>query len=248
VSAVNPWVVCFHPRPGARLRLVCFPHSGGAPAAYRAWSSQLPAWLELQAVRYPGRIGAPGQAPLTHLRDLAHGAAGALTDDDPRPMAFWGHSLGAIVAYEAALLLQDRGGAGPRHLFAAAAGAPHLPLDRPAIHGLDDAGFLAEVAAYGGTPDAVMEHPELLEILLPVLRADFEAYETYRPGGALPAGCPVTVLGGEGDALVSRERLAAWAVQGGGNTPVRLYPGGHFFPQAHADDVLALVVRTLADA
>jgi medium-chain acyl-[acyl-carrier-protein] hydrolase len=155
---------------------------------------------------------------------------------DDLPFAFFGHSMGAAVAYEAARRCAADGRP-PRHLFVSGRRAPQLPADWPVTYDLPDAEFVEYLRSLNGTPAEVFDHPELLELMLPLLRADFSVVETYRylPGPALD--CPVTAFGGAGDVEVGRAEVEAWAAQTTAAFAARVVPGDHFFlndPQARA--------------
>jgi medium-chain acyl-[acyl-carrier-protein] hydrolase len=162
-----------------------------------------------------------------------------------RPFALFGHSLGAVLAFELARYLSSAGGPSPSHLIVSGHAAPQIPDERPPIYDLPDGGFIEKLREFGGTPEEVLGHRELMELLLPMLRADFQASETYvyRPGRKL--ACPVTALGGLRDNYVSRADLEAWAEQTSGEFSVGLFPGDHFYLNADEDQLLEVVAARL---
>lgn len=236
MSEALRWFFIPQPNPRARVRLFCFPYAGGDAQVYRDWPRQL-ASAEVWAARLPGRGARIKEAAFSDLRSMVEAMASAVIPYLDRPYAFFGHSMGALVSFELARRLRGRGLHGPAHLFVSGRRAPQLPADWPITYDLPDAEFVDYLRTLNGTPDAVFDHPELLELMLPLLRADFAVVETYSyvPGPALD--CPVTAFGGAGDAEVNRAEVEAWATQTTAAFAARILPGDHFFlndPQARA--------------
>ncbi|MEM1205128.1 MAG: thioesterase domain-containing protein [Acidobacteriota bacterium] len=224
-----PWLV-FRPRTEpAKLRLFCFPYAGGGASIYRTWASDLPAAIEAVPVQPPGRENRLMETPLRRMDDLANALVPELLPHLDRPFAFFGYSLGATLAYEVALRLQRLHGKPPAHLMVAARRAPHLPPSREAIHDLPEDAFIERLRELDGTPEEALANPELMELLLPLLRADFEVVETYEPIQRPAVATTVTALGGLADPDVEREHLEAWSGYGQEPFRVRMFPGGHFF-------------------
>lgn len=241
----SSWILRFDPKPQADLRLFCFPYAGVGASCYRAWPALLPPEFELCAVQLPGREGRLREPPFRSLSELADAAAAGLEPHLDRPYAFFGHSMGALVAFEVARRLRWVGRTGPRWLFASGRRGPRVPDRDPPIAHLPDAEFVAAIRRrYDGIPDQVLEHRELLELLLPGLRVDIAALETYvyRPGE--PLDCPLTVFGGVADAT-TREDLDAWRAETRGAFELEMLPGGHFFVQDARPQVVERVVATL---
>jgi surfactin synthase thioesterase subunit len=172
-------------------------------------------------------------------------ALGSLAD---RPIAFFGHSLGGLLAFEVARAWGSAGGRQPEHLFVSSAPAPQLPRDRSLISALPDTEFLAALRALGGTPPNILAHSELMELALPALRADFTLDERYRYRTGAPLTVPITALGGEADKSVPPAALAAWRHQTTAACTVQTFPGDHFYLEAQVEAVVALVVRQLVTA
>jgi medium-chain acyl-[acyl-carrier-protein] hydrolase len=226
-------------RPNAALRLFCFPHAGGGPAIFYDWSRQFHPAVECVAVQYAGRGMRLRERPATAVDAIVAEIADALAGAQDLPFAFYGHSFGAKIAFETARELRRRGIAGPQHLFAGAALPPHLELPFSPIHHLADNEFIHQVQIrYGGIPAAISREPELLELFLPSLRADFVAYETYlyRPG--LPLDLPITALGGTLDGMVTAGMLGQWATHTTAAFALRMFPGDHFFPSTCREALL----------
>lgn len=226
------------PRPEARVRLFCFPHAGGAPVAFFPWSEALGPAIECVSVQYPGRAQRLQEPPFHRVEDVVAEVAGAFERQPERWMdrrfAFYGHSFGAIVAFELVRRLRREGRPLPEHLFVGAARAPHLGLPFAPIHGTSDAEFLEQIQTrYGGIPEAIARHPELVEIFLPAMRADFTAYETYRSQEEAPFEMPITAWVGDEDRAVTPEGVEAWAQHTRGPFVMNILAGGHFFPTAN---------------
>jgi medium-chain acyl-[acyl-carrier-protein] hydrolase len=246
----NRWVCAFAPQPSARLRLLCFPYAGGGTSIYRSWSAQLPPYIELCAIRMPGREGRFAEPPQRRMdRLLALLIDGVLPYLD-RPVAFFGHSLGALVAFELARALRRESLPTPVHVFVSGRRAPQLPdarePDEPALYTLPDAELIAELRQLGSAPGEALATPELLDLMLPTVRADLELAETHEYQDGPPLDCPITAFGGLEDEAVTEESIAAWHVHTRHRFALNMLPGDHFFLHAMAGPILAAVVRDLA--
>ncbi|MBT9332221.1 thioesterase II family protein [Paracidobacterium acidisoli] len=224
------------------MRLFCFPYAGGAPASFFSWAELLGPEIEVVCVQPPGR-GArfiePGYTGLDAMADEATQALSAWRD---RPFAFYGHSLGAWVAFEVMRRLRMDGRRQPAHFFAGASRPPHLGPLTPAIRNMTDEGFLEAIQnRYAGIPAEVRAEPELLQMFLPVLRADFTAYETYLCSEAAPLQTPMTVLTGAEDRLVTPEITRQWERHAGGGFAMQILPGDHFFLNTSRDALLEVI-------
>lgn len=242
------WLQRFTPRPNARARLFCFPHAGGSAAVYRPWVASLPAEVELCAIQLPGRANRLREPALKHLPELVSALVSALQPHLDLPFAFFGHSMGAVVATEVVRVMQATGAPMPRHLFASGRRPAHFPNPDSLLHVLSDAEFVSEInRRYGGIPPEVAEHEELLALLLPSLRADIMALETHcPPAGRAPLPCPISVFGGTDDPLTPRAHLDGWRSETSAAFRVRVFPGDHFYLHAQKDALLADVSATLA--
>lgn len=225
----NPWVTFPRPNPSARLRLFCLPYAGGGASAYRLWPEGLPPFVEVCPVQLPGRERRTREPLFTEGPPLVEAIGQAILPLLDKPFALFGHSLGAMLSFELARYLRRRHEHEPLQLFVSGRGAPQLPYQEPPIHALPEQEFIAELANYDGTPKEVLEHAELMQLLLPILRADFRINETYAYTHGPPLGCPLSAFGGQQDLKASREGLEAWGAQTTGDFSVRMYPGGHFF-------------------
>ncbi|MER7963152.1 MULTISPECIES: thioesterase II family protein [Streptomyces] len=239
----------FSRRAHARSRLVCFPHAGGSAAGYRGWSLDAPWDVEVRAVQYPGRGDRFGERAATDMDglvdDLVPGL-GAGRTDDLAPCVFFGHSMGAAVAYEAARRLALTGRA-PAALVVSGQPAPRRTRGGD-LHRASDAELLADLRRLGGTAADVMDNDALLAALLPAIRSDYRVIETYRPSpGALP-GIPVTVLYADDDPEVTAQEAAAWREATTGPCEVEVFTGGHFYLESRRTSVLARVFEAVRAA
>jgi medium-chain acyl-[acyl-carrier-protein] hydrolase len=207
----------------ANLRIYAFHHAGGSASGY-LWRKHFPDEIEVCAVQLPGRESRFLQAPITRMAAVVDELAPIIQSTVDLPFAFFGHSMGALIAFNVTRRLRASGAPLPRHLFVSAHRAPQL-TNRDPIHGLPDEEFLARL---GDSRLASLE-PELREIFLPIVRADITICETYRhePEAALP--CPITALGGEEDHMVNEAELRAWEAHTASTFDLQMFPGGHFY-------------------
>lgn len=228
----------------AALRLFCFPYAGGGAAVFRGWEERLPAEVDVRPMHPPGRGRRFHDALRYRLDQLADEATDAIAPLLDRPYALFGHSMGASLAFEVAQRAQARGLPSPSCLIVSGRAAPHLPArDRP-IHALPDEQFLDEVMRMNGTPAEVLEHPELVQIILPVLHADFEAIETYHPEPRPPLSCRILALGGS-EEVRGAEAAASWRGYTTGGFRSEILPGDHFFLNGRPDSLFAILNEEL---
>ncbi|MCY1020088.1 thioesterase II family protein [Pyxidicoccus sp. MSG2] len=229
-------------RPEASVRLFCFPHSGGSVGEYVRWADLLPD-VEVWGVQLPGHGARAEEAPFTRMRELVDTLVGAV--DFGTSFAFFGHSLGALVAFETARRLRGLGRTPPGWLFLSAAPAPQLPARGiPASH-LDEDGLLTALEpTYGELALELREDAELRELILPGLRADLSLVESYPHEAGAPLDCAMAVLGGTRDDL-TREELEPWRVHTTGPFELHLLPGGHFYLREQKDTLLRLLGERL---
>jgi medium-chain acyl-[acyl-carrier-protein] hydrolase len=229
----------------AALRLFCFPYAGGSATVFRHWSERLSAEVDVRPMHLPGRGRRFHDALLYRLDQLADEAARAIAPLLDRPYALFGHSMGASVAFEVAQQLRERNLPQPACLIVSGRRAPHLDAPDPPIHDLPDHRFMEEVMRMNGTPDDVMTQPDIVRIVLPILRADFEAIEMYRPAPRPPLGCRIVALGGQEEAG-SAEAVASWRDYGTGGFRAEIVPGDHFFLRGRAERVFGILNEELA--
>ncbi|WP_284749042.1 thioesterase II family protein [Amycolatopsis sp. RTGN1] len=234
------WFRRFHPAAPGAPRLLCFPHAGGTASYFHSLSAALAPAVDVLAVQYPGRQDRHAEPLVDDLFLLADRLAEVVAAEVTGPTAFFGHSMGASLAFEVARRL----GAGPIGLFASGRRAPASFAGGPVPERSDDE-LLADVRRIGGTDPRVLAHPELLRLVLPVLRNDFKAAETYhyRPGPDV--GCPVFALFGDSDPRVTEAEARRWAEHTSGPFELKAFPGGHFYLNDNLEEVGGLIGERL---
>lgn len=231
----------------AALRLVALPYAGGGAAQYYRWRQALDPRIELVPIQLPGREGRINEPPPTDLRALTAEISDAIEPAIDQPYAIVGHSMGATIAFELAREMRRRGQRLPELLVVAASGAPHHEQTAEPMRELPDEEFVVEMnRRFDGIPPAVREHKELLQLLLPALRADVTLLETYEYQDESPLETEFLALGGMEDRAVSRTQLADWRRHTSANFSQRMFPGGHFF-LFPAGERGPAAVRTIAD-
>ncbi|MFE3460078.1 alpha/beta fold hydrolase [Nocardiopsis aegyptia] len=236
---MTPWLRRLDARPQAGRILLCFPHAGGAASAYRAWPALVPGDIEPYAVQYPGRETRVREPLIDAMETLVKEALAAIEPELDRPVTVFGHSMGASVAHEFTLALSRlRPGLVQRLVVSARPGpfAQRAPA-RP-VHERDDAGVRAALDALGGGGGEVLDHPELWELLLPMIRNDFRLIERYRPGSGV-LDVDVTAFAGDADPSMRAELIEAWEAATTGRFTARVLSGGHFYLHEHLAEVVA---------
>ena len=238
------YFICPRPTPQAHSRLFCFPYAGGGVPLFRNWPAGLPG-IEVWVANLPGRGSRFREEPPTSMPVLVEALAGWLAaHGDSRPFAFFGHSMGARVAFELARELRRQGEALAAQLLVSACPAPQLPRGRP-VHTLPKDALLAELERRKGIPQTVLAERELMELLLPTLRADLTLYETAVYSSEPPLQLPIAAFGGRDDPLVDHEALAAWAEQTTGSFEMSFFAGDHFFLRTAEEQLLSAIERYL---
>lgn len=246
--STTPWFT----RPsGSRPVLWCFPYAGGGINLFKGWDSVLAPWVEVCPVVLPGRDMRFGEPCLDSIADLAAQFTEATSDAglSAVPQAFLGHSMGAAIAYEAAALAETRaaGGTLPSLLVVGGRGAPSLPRASAPLHALPDGAFRRRLGELGGTPQQVLDNDELMDLLLPLIRSDFKAIETWASGCPVLQHTHVVAIGATLDAESHRARLLDWhAVSQAGSTLHEIEAAGHFCIHSHRDHYLDLVTQAVA--
>jgi pyochelin biosynthesis protein PchC len=234
----SPWFVVDSPRPDPVARLFCFPYAGGSAQIFQDWHRYLPYEVEVVGMQYPGRGTRVVEPAITSCDQMVETL---LVEFEPWldvPYMFFGHSNGALVSFELARALQDFGSNLHIHHFISGKRAIHLESRRNQLHDLPRDAFLREVERLGGTPAEVLADPEFLEILLPILRADFSLSETYVRRDASPLKSNATLLYGSRDVDIPEYDVFRWAELVRGNIDYRCFDGGHFFINTHKRQVL----------
>lgn len=244
----TPWIAYHRPSPSAKVRLFCFAYAGGGASIFVPWIEALAPGCEVCPVQMPGREARLPEPLLTDLRLAAKLAAQAILPACEEPYALFGHSLGAILAYEVAQRLRKAGARSPEHLVVSARRGARVPHNGRRSGHLPDEEFKERLLELNGTPREFLENPHLVELLLPRVRQDFLLDESYQPDPGLePLDCPISALGGTEDKDVPEESLRAWSEQTSGIFEMRMFPGGdHFFIQSRREELLNAIRRVLA--
>lgn len=241
------WVSRAITNPQAKLRLFVFPYAGAGTAVFRTWVPGLSNNIEFCPIRLPGRETRIREPLFTRLTPLVETLANALSGFLDKPFAFYGHSMGALVAFETARHLRCIGQPMPQHLLVSARRAPQIPDPDSPMHLLSDSAFIKEMQRrYDGIPAAILQTPELLDLFLPVLKADFSVIETYQYTVEAPLDCPIAVFGGTQDHVLRAGDLEGWQAQTNQAFTLQKFVGGHFFIQSQQAAFIAAVSRTLA--
>jgi medium-chain acyl-[acyl-carrier-protein] hydrolase len=230
--------------PRAQYDLYCFPYAGGGSSVFRSWQAEFGPSVRVKPLLWPGREARIAEPALASVAALARMASLEIERDRGRPFALFGYSFGSLVAFETARLLRGRG-LTPSALIVAALRPPHIPHGGRRIHALPPRELAAELRKLKGTPEAVLRDPELMSLVLPAIRADFEAYETYRYDEQEPLACPISALGGIADPSVSQADLVAWSQHTTGRFRMRMLPGDHFFLQTARGLVVWAILQDL---
>ena len=229
----TPWIVRFAPISSPAHRLFCFPYAGIGSSLYRLWPKLVPDGVEICAILPPGREGRIREKAMESIDEICDALLPALTPWLDRPFSFFGHSLGALVAFESARRIRTALGRLPETLFVSARIAPHLPSSSPSIHHLSDALFIeAMKKRYGGIPDVILQSPDLMALFLPVMRADMKAVETYLYREDAPLECPIMAFAGTRDAVADERGVRAWSMHTTSGFDFRAIEGDHFFVQS----------------
>ncbi|MFD5944980.1 thioesterase II family protein [Streptomyces collinus] len=244
----SPWIRRFHESVPGAPRLVCFPFAGGSASYFYELSQRLRAVAAVLAVQYPGRHDRMGEACVESVPELAAGVAEALAASaDDRPVVFFGHSMGALVAFETAIALSG-GDSAPRALLVSASRGPSVPARRDENFGTD-AEIMADLRELNGTSEQLLANEALMQVVLPVVRADYRAVARYRSSPEARVSCPVTALTGDDDPLVDQSEARVWERHTTGGFRLRQFPGGHFFLDENRDrlsEELALLTASAA--
>jgi medium-chain acyl-[acyl-carrier-protein] hydrolase len=237
----SPWFVVPRPQPGARIRLFCFPYAGGGVQTYVEWRRTLHPLVELVAVQPPGRGPRQGEAAHRTMDALIADLWPRIAPMLDRPYILFGHSMGSRMAYALAARARAEGARLPTHFVASGSGAPHLPHRERHTYDLPRADFIASLRELGGTPEEILGNPELIDMFLPLLRADFELAERHRADPDAPFEFGASILGGTDDPWVSRDDLTAWQAHFRRPVRIQMCEGGHLFIERDPAPVVAMI-------
>jgi medium-chain acyl-[acyl-carrier-protein] hydrolase len=227
------------------VRLFCFPYSGGGASIFRLWPQGLPEEIEVCSIQLAGHESRLREPLFTRLTPLVQALTQAISPYLNMPFAFFGHSLGALVSFELARQFHRQALPAPVHLFVSGRRAPQFPEPGPPTHQLPDAQFVSKLRRLSGTPEGVLQDAELMQLFLPILRADFAIIETFVYSAGAKLACPISAFGGLQDSETSREDIAGWREQTSGPFELRMLPGDHFFLHSARAQVLQHIAQDL---
>jgi medium-chain acyl-[acyl-carrier-protein] hydrolase len=227
------------------LRLIAFPPAGASASVFRAWPDWLPPDIELWPVQLPGRQDRLREAPFTGVAPLVRSLAAELMLPPDERFALFGHSMGALVAFELARELRRRGGPRPSRLFVTSCRAPQLPRPQPLLGGLPDDALIYELRRLGGIPEEVVRDRELLDLIIPALRADVTLLERYVYAAEEPLAVPISAFGGWRDRSVNQADLSAWRAHTAAGFELRMLDGGHFLTRSGERQLVGAIVDHL---
>lgn len=240
----NKWFSCYKPKSKAKIRLFCFPYAGGGSSIFRTWSDDLPDWVEVCPIQLPGRENRILEKPFHQMSDLVESVAQAINPYLDLPFALFGHSMGAWIVFELAHHLYKNSNLLTQHLFVSARFSPQI-ADKKNLHSLPEKEFREKLETYGGTPKAVLESDELMELLVPLLKADFSICETYVYKQNNPLNCPISVFGATTDHLVNPNSLIEWKKETSNSFRVEIFSGDHFFLRNYQKELLTSITKDL---
>jgi medium-chain acyl-[acyl-carrier-protein] hydrolase len=239
-----PWII----RTGAKepvLRLFCFPYAGGGASIYRQWSSKLPTWVEICAIQLPGRENRFCETAYTKHQEVVSALTRVIDQLLDGPFCFFGYSMGALISFELARALRHNNQPQPRKLFVAACHAPQQVKVKEKAYLLPDHEFQAKIQKLGGTPEVILQNAELMQLLLPLLRADFTLHETYTYKEEPPLTYPIHAITGTEDKEVNIQDVESWHEQTCSTFKLEMIKGNHFFIHSQQDLLLRSISREL---
>ncbi|QFU93199.1 thioesterase II family protein [Amycolatopsis sp. YIM 10] len=242
-STAEDWVRRFHPAPAAPHRLLCLPHAGGSASYFFPVSRALSPGIEVLAVQYPGRQDRRAEPLIDSIEVLADQVTDAIDGFTDKPLAIFGHSMGATLGFEVARRLEKRGVV-PAALFASGRRAPSRHRDEKFHEGSDDE-LLANVRSLAGTEQALLGDDEIVRMVLPAIRADYRAAETYRYPEGPDLSCPIFAMVGDDDPKATVDEAGSWERHTSGPFELKVFPGGHFYLNEHNAAILDIIAAQL---
>jgi medium-chain acyl-[acyl-carrier-protein] hydrolase len=244
-SLDSSWIARPAPPSDAPVRLLCLPYAGGGPSAFRTWPARLPG-VEVLPVLLPGRETRMLEEPFDRMPPLVDALADAVAPELDRPYAVFGHSMGARLGFELLRELRRRDERAPLALFASSCKAPHVPRPpQPMFETMPEKVFVARLRTMNGTPPEVFDNPELLELVLPAIRADFAVVDHYEYADEPALACPIRAFGGTMDTEAREDELLAWQAHTTTSFGLRMLPGGHFTIVSHEPEITAALAAEL---
>ena len=241
----NSWVTCPVPRPDALLSLFCLPFAGGGTTAFRDWGKLLGTAVEVCPIQLPGRESRFSEPAFKDAPALARELARQLPPYTEAPFAIFGHSMGALLAFELTRVLQAEGWRLPKALILGAHRPAHLPRTRETFYNLDDQTFIKKLQRFGGFPEEVLASEELMQLLMPTLKADFTLCDTYVYTEQEPLNCPIHVFVGAADPEAPPAVMDGWCRHSSVNTQIHVFQTGHFFIRSELERVVDILKTIL---
>ncbi|WP_405798422.1 thioesterase II family protein [Streptomyces sp. NBC_01506] len=236
------WIRRYRAAPGAAVQVVCLPHAGGSANYFRPMAQALAPTAEVLAVQYPGRMDRVNEPYAGDFEELTECALAAVRREVDRPVVLFGHSMGALLAFQVARRLEAEG-AVPLALFASGARPPGAALPRHTRAETDEE-MITDLATLGGTDERLLDNEDMRELVLSALRADYRILASHRRDNSTVA-CPVVALTGDSDPVVSIDDARAWASHTAGRFDLHVFAGRHFYLDDHWAAVSAVVTRHL---
>lgn len=236
----SSWIRRFHPAQESGVRLICLPHAGGSASFYFPMSRSLSPAVDVLSVQYPGRQDRRLDPVIKDIGEYADAIAAELTPWLDAPAAFFGHSMGAVLAFEVTRRLERDHDFSPVAIFASGRRAPSCFRDEN-VHRRDDDGIVKEMRLLSGTNSQILGDEEILRMVLPAIRSDYTAIENYRADAGLSVRAPITVLTGDNDPRTSLEEAEAWRGHTTGDFDIHIFQGGHFFLAGHQEQIIKIV-------
>ncbi len=243
--STNSWLLCTSSSKPVQSRLFCLPYTGGDASAYRSWTGELPRGVDVCAAQLPGRGKRIREPRITRMDALIPLLVEAMRESLGQPFAIFGHDLGALIAFELARSLRRMSLPQPARLFLFCHRAPNLPSRVADIHRLEESESRKELRLRADVPEEVLEHEELMALVSPILRADFEIEETYSFVAEDPLDVPFTIVGGLADDRVDASELEAWRQQTRAEARVEMLPGDHSYLHSQHKRLLEVITREL---
>lgn len=245
-SIFNSWITCPRPQVEAKMRLFCLPFAGGGASLYRPWTTQLGPNIEVCPIQLPSRENRYSEKPITDAYQMAQMIATQILPFLNRPYAIFGHSMGALLAYELVRELGRLKANLPEKLFVSAHRAPHLPRKRALLHALPNNEFIESLKQYGGFPEEILNNQEFIDFVLPTMRADMTLCDLYAFKDAdLRLSTPLEIFAGVDDLEAGPDQMRAWSEHTTGGSNIQIFEGGHFFLRSHSKQLLDHISASL---
>jgi len=244
---LEPWIAYVQQRPHARLRLFCFHYAGAGASVFRDWVNELPQEIGIHPVQLPGRENRFTEPLFTEMHLVVTALERALAPYFDLPFAFFGHSMGALIAFELIRRLRKVKGPLPSYLFVSGRRAPQLPSSGEPMHNLPRSELMKRLHELEGMPTELLAQEGMMDWLLPIIRADFMLCEKYQYAEEEPFDLPLTVFGGADDSHVDPTELAAWFQHTRGSCRLLILPGNHFFLQTARKQLIKVIVNDIRE-